>query len=94
MNSESEIASLEEPLRMAMLRGDLTALDALVADELVFGAADGSVVGKTSDLELHRCPFCGSPSHAADHRHRASVGIVRVISAILRSHTTSKATRA
>ena len=54
MNLESEISSLEEQLRIAMLRSDLTVLDALIADDLLFVGPDGSVIGKAEDLELHR----------------------------------------
>ena len=54
MNLESEISLLEEQLRTAMLRSDLSALDALIADDLLFVGPDGSVIGKAEDLELHR----------------------------------------
>jgi ketosteroid isomerase-like protein len=54
VNFESEIAALEEKLRSAMLHGDLSVLDSLIADELLFVAPDGSVLGKAGDLELHR----------------------------------------
>ncbi|MBN8727747.1 MAG: nuclear transport factor 2 family protein [Xanthomonadales bacterium] len=54
MDPESEITALEEQLRVAMLRSDLDALDALIADELLFVAPDGSILGKAGDLELHR----------------------------------------
>ena len=54
MNLESEISLLEEQLRIAMLRSDLSALDALIADDLLFVGPDGSVIGKAEDLELHR----------------------------------------
>lgn len=37
-----------------MLRSDVNALDSLIADELLFVAPDGSIVGKAGDLELHR----------------------------------------
>jgi hypothetical protein len=51
---ESEIGALEEQLRLAMLRSDVSVLDALIADELLFVGPDGSVLGKAADLELHR----------------------------------------
>jgi len=54
MSIESEIAALEEQLRVAMLHSDLSVLDTLIADGLLFVAPDGSVVGKAADLELHR----------------------------------------
>ena len=54
MNPESEIAALEEQLRGAMLRSDVSVLDSLIADGLLFVAPGGSIVGKAADLELHR----------------------------------------
>ncbi len=54
MNLESDIAALEEQLRVAMLHSNLSVLDALIADGLLFVAPDGSIVGKAADLELHR----------------------------------------
>jgi hypothetical protein len=54
MSIESEIAALEEQLRGAMLRSDVSVLDSLIADELLFVAPDGSIVDKAGDIELHR----------------------------------------
>ena len=54
INRESGIGALEEQLRLAMLRSDVSVLDALIADELLFVGPDGSVLGKTTDLELQR----------------------------------------
>lgn len=54
MNLESDISSLEEQLRIAMLRSDVSVLDSLIADDLLFVGPDGSVLGKAEDLELHR----------------------------------------
>ena len=61
MNLESEISLLEEQLRIAMLRSDLSALDALIADDLLFVAPDGSVIGKAEDWN------CTVPEHSASH---------------------------
>lgn len=54
MNPDSEIAALEGRLRVGMLHSDLTVLDALISDELVFVAPDEAVLDKAADLELHR----------------------------------------
>ncbi|MGJ4801770.1 nuclear transport factor 2 family protein [Luteimonas sp. SDU82] len=51
---ESTIRSLEESLRSAMLRSDIDALDTLLADGLIFVGAQGEVLRKEDDLELHR----------------------------------------
>ena len=54
MNFESEIAALEDKLRLAISHSDLSALDSLIADDLLFMAPDGSALSKTGSLELHR----------------------------------------
>jgi ketosteroid isomerase-like protein len=51
---ESEIRQAEERLRDAMLTSDLTALDALIDDQLLFVAPTGVVIRKIDDLALHR----------------------------------------
>ncbi len=51
---ESEILQLEERLRLAMLQGDVPALDGLIDDALVFIGPDGAIYTKQDDLELYR----------------------------------------
>lgn len=48
------VENLEEKLRHAMLTSDISALDELVADDLVFTMHTGLVVNKQYDLEAHR----------------------------------------
>lgn len=48
------IESLEAELRQAMLAGDAAALDALLADDLIFTNQNGMTLSKTDDLEAHR----------------------------------------
>ena len=50
----NEINQQEERLRIAMLAGDVQALDALIDDRLIFIGPDGGVYGKQDDLDLHR----------------------------------------
>jgi ketosteroid isomerase-like protein len=50
----SEIQQHEEALRIAMLTSDVEALNALIADDLIFVGATGEVFGKEDDLALHR----------------------------------------
>jgi ketosteroid isomerase-like protein len=52
--TRAAIKHAEERLRDAMLRGDVEALDDLIADELVFCMPDGRVLGKEDDLEAYR----------------------------------------
>lgn len=51
---DTEIRRLEEALRIAMLASDVAALDALIADDLIFVGPSGEAFGKQDDLALHR----------------------------------------
>ena len=51
---DPEIVELEERIRAAQLAGDAVALDALIADELLFTGPDGRLGTKVEDLEAHR----------------------------------------
>lgn len=48
------IDDAEDLLLNAMRASDLTALDALISDELTFTLPDGTTIGKHDDLESHR----------------------------------------
>jgi ketosteroid isomerase-like protein len=48
------IENLEEKLRHAMLTSDVSTLDELIADDLVYTMHTGLVVNKQYDLEAHR----------------------------------------
>jgi hypothetical protein len=48
------IETLEETLRQAMLTSDVSALDKLIADDLVWTMHTGQVVNKQYDLDAHR----------------------------------------
>ena len=49
-----ELEKLEVELREAMLRNDITTLDRLLADEVIFTDPQGSVIDKVEDLSLHQ----------------------------------------
>lgn len=51
---KKQIQELEERIRQAQLANDVQALEELISDQLQFIFLDGSVVGKTADLEAHR----------------------------------------
>jgi ketosteroid isomerase-like protein len=51
---EKTIEQLEEELRQAMLTSNVSALDELIADDLVFTMHTGLVVNKQFDLEAYR----------------------------------------
>ncbi|MDZ7963045.1 MAG: nuclear transport factor 2 family protein [Aulosira sp. DedQUE10] len=48
------IEQLEERLRQAMLKSDVSALEELIADDLVFTTHTGELIDKQTDLEAHR----------------------------------------
>jgi ketosteroid isomerase-like protein len=52
--NQTTIETLEEELRQAMLSSDVSVLDELIADDLVFTMHTGLVVNKQYDLEAHR----------------------------------------
>lgn len=54
MSEKEEIIAAEERLREAMLQSDVTALDSLISDDLLFTGPDGSLVTKEIDLLTHR----------------------------------------
>jgi ketosteroid isomerase-like protein len=53
-STETVIREHEERLRRAMLAGDTVALDALIADDLIFVDHAGRRLTKAMDLEAHR----------------------------------------
>jgi ketosteroid isomerase-like protein len=51
---EDQIRACEAQLYSAMLASDVTELEALLADELLFAGPTGELATKDMDLELHR----------------------------------------
>ena len=52
--ADPEIVALEARIRTAQLDADATALDALIADELLFTGPDGQLGTKAGDLHAHQ----------------------------------------
>ena len=52
--ADPAVVALEEQLRAAQLGADVTALDRLIADELLFTGPDGQLATKAQDLKSHR----------------------------------------
>ncbi|HTE48171.1 MAG TPA: nuclear transport factor 2 family protein [Gemmatimonadaceae bacterium] len=52
--NDDPILTCEAELRAAMLINDVSALDRLIDDELVFTTLEGAVIGKQWDLDAHR----------------------------------------
>ncbi|MEH2010183.1 nuclear transport factor 2 family protein [Nostoc sp.] len=61
-----ELEKLEVELREAMLRNDITALDRLLADEVIFTDPQGSVIDKVEDLSVHESGDLVVTSYEAD----------------------------
>jgi ketosteroid isomerase-like protein len=53
-SASSSVRSAESALRRAQLTSDVSALDALIDEDLVFTGPDGAIYGKRDDLEAHR----------------------------------------
>ncbi|HET6763044.1 MAG TPA: nuclear transport factor 2 family protein [Longimicrobiaceae bacterium] len=52
-DEEPEIVAAEAEIRAAQLAADVSALDRLIADELLFTGPDGQLGTKAQDLEAH-----------------------------------------
>lgn len=53
----NKIVALEDQLKIAMLNSDVSVLDQLLAEELIFTSHLGQVMSKQDDLEAHRTGF-------------------------------------
>lgn len=58
-----EIAGLEAELRLAQLQADITALDRLIGDDLLFTGPDGALATKDDDLAAYRDGIMRVASH-------------------------------
>ncbi|MBN2133564.1 MAG: nuclear transport factor 2 family protein [Sedimentisphaerales bacterium] len=78
---ETEVFKAEERLRQAMLGSDVSALDELLAAELVFTNHLGQVLGKEDDLNAHRSGLVKVTELTPSERHvllKADVAVVSV----------------
>jgi hypothetical protein len=53
-SADYEIVELEASLRLAQLNADVTELDRLISEELLFTGPDGKLATKADDLAAHR----------------------------------------
>ncbi|MEH2243697.1 nuclear transport factor 2 family protein [Nostoc sp.] len=63
---KQELENLEVELREAMLRNDITALDRLLADKVIFTDPQGSVIDKVEDLSVQQSGDLVVTSYEAD----------------------------
>ena len=60
---DDEIVALESQLRSAQLSADVTALDRLIDDDLLFAGPDGRLATKADDLAAHESGVVRFRSH-------------------------------
>ncbi|KAF0815350.1 hypothetical protein IGB42_00431 [Andreprevotia sp. IGB-42] len=77
---EQQIIAAEEQLQQAMLASDVTALDGLIAAELIFTNPLGQVLGKDDDLAAHRSGVMRFTRIAPSERQIRLVGNVAIVS--------------
>jgi len=83
MNNTDLILTKEAELRQAQLTGDVTALEQLIDDELVFTALDGTVIGKRDDLSLHQSGRLKITKMEVADRHILDLGTVAVVNVLM-----------
>ena len=80
-SSDESLLACERALRAAQLTSDVTALERLVDDSLIFTGPDGAIYGKQDDLDAHRRGLVRitrlDPSEERMQRH-GTVAIVSV----------------
>jgi hypothetical protein len=68
-HSESQIIEIEERLRQAMLKSDVSELNALIAPELIFTNYLGHLVSKQEDLNIHQSGILNFTELTPSDRH-------------------------
>ena len=79
---DPEIVALEARLRRAQLDADVAALDALIADELLFTGPDGQLGTKAQDLAAHGSGVVRFREHEPEELRVRRVGADVVVSAL------------
>jgi ketosteroid isomerase-like protein len=69
-----EITALETELRAAQLSGDVTALDELISDDLLFIGPDGAFATKADDLAAYRGGVMRVTAHEPEELRVRRVG--------------------
>ena len=81
----NSIAALEEQLKAAMLKSDVSVLNHLLADDLIFTSHLGQIMSKQDDLEAHKSGFVKINSIVQSEQHikmKNDFAIVSVLSLI------------
>lgn len=78
--ADPDIVALEAQLREAQLSADVTTLDRLIADELLFTGPDGRLATKAEDLAAHASGAVRFREHQPEELRVRAVGdAVRVV---------------
>ena len=77
---EAQIVDAEERLRMAMLHSDVSALDELLAPELIFTNHLGHLLGKENDLAAYRSGMLKVKELKPSEQHLRLNGDVAIVS--------------
>ena len=78
--NEAIILKYEERLRIAMLRSEVSALDELLAPELIFTNHLGQVLTKKDDLESHHSGILRVEALTPSEEHVLLMGEVAILS--------------
>ena len=79
--TNSDVEQLEERLRRAMLASDVTELDGLLSDRLMFVTPDGATLGKEGDLDAHRSGLIRISALTPLERYIELFGMTAVVNA-------------
>jgi ketosteroid isomerase-like protein len=80
--ADDEIVALEAALRRAQLDADVAALDAVIADELLFTGPDGQPGTKAQDLEAHRSGVVRFRAHEPEELRIRRIGVDVAVTAL------------
>jgi ketosteroid isomerase-like protein len=72
--ADPDIVTLEARLRAAQLSADVSALDTLIAENLLFTGPDGQLASKADDLAMHRSRAVRIRAHEPEELRIRRVG--------------------
>jgi len=81
-DADPEIVALEARLRNAQLNADLTALENLIADDLLFTGPNGQLGTKAQDIEAYRSGIVQFKEHIPEELRIRRVGIDLAITSL------------
>src|SRR5690349_13695255 len=72
--ADDEMIELEARIRAAQLNADVSALDALISDDLLFTGPDGGIGTKAQDLDAHRSGLVRFREHEPEELRVRRIG--------------------